>query len=80
MFKNAFIYDGFIRRKLSTETHIVDYSPRNDCKNKHFPAFPWYKLAYKSVNDALTARAIITHYHWLASVPQFVELVRTDLH
>lgn len=57
----------------------VDHSIRNDWKNKHFPATPCFKLAYKSVNEAIFLLSIITRYHRLAlALPQFVELNRSS--
>lgn len=57
----------------------ADHSIRNDWKNKHFPATPCFKLAYKSVNEAIFLLSIITRYHRLAlALPQFVELNRSS--
>lgn len=57
----------------------VDHSIRNDWKNKHFPATPCFKLAYKSVNETIFLLSIITRYHWLAlALPQFAELNRSS--
>lgn len=56
----------------------ADHSIRNDWKNKHFPATPCFKLAYKSVNETIFLLSIITRYHRLAlALPQFVELNRS---
>lgn len=55
------------------------HSIRNDWKNKHFPATPCFKLAYKSVNETIFLLSIITRYHRLAlALPQFAELNRSS--